>query len=110
LFASNFPQQSTKMNPDAITRLFKGAYYTSPPLKGKPTDDDLLVIREPLLPLLMVIPYDQLKGIHSLTAILTDAAKYEANHGDAKFVRPVCLPHYDKNFANDATTVIRIQA
>ncbi len=30
----------------------------------------------------MVIPYDQLKGIHSLTAILTDAAKYEADHGE----------------------------
>jgi hypothetical protein len=50
------------MTPDAITRLFKEAS-----LEGKPTDDDLLAIRETLLPLLMVIPYDQLKGIHSST-------------------------------------------
>jgi len=50
--------------PDTITRLFKEAYDTFPPLEGKPSDDDLLVIRETLLPLLMVIPYDQLNGVH----------------------------------------------
>ena len=58
----------------------------------------------------MVISYDQLKGIHSLAAILTDAAKYEANHGNAKFVRPCCLPLYDKNIANNVTTVVRVCA
>ncbi len=98
------------MMPDAITRLFKEASDSSPPLKGKPIDDDLLAIRECLLPLLMVISYDQLKGIHSLTAILTDAAKYEAGHGNAKFIRPCRLPLYDKNIANDATTVVRVCA
>jgi hypothetical protein len=96
------------MNPNAITRLFKKAYDTFPPLKGKPTNDGLVAIRETLLPLLMVIPYDQLKGIHSLTAILTDAAKYKANHGNAKFIQPIRLPIYDKNIADNATTVIHI--
>jgi hypothetical protein len=38
------------MTPDAITRLFKEAYDTFPPLEGKPMDDDLLAIREALLP------------------------------------------------------------
>jgi hypothetical protein len=46
------------MNADTITHLFKEAYDTFPPLKGKPIDKDLLAIRETLLPLLMVIPYD----------------------------------------------------
>jgi hypothetical protein len=98
------------MTPDTITRLFKEAYDTFPPLEGKPTDDDLLAIREMLLPLLMVIPYDQLKGIHSLMAILTEAAKYETEHGNAKFVCPARLPLYDKNIANDAMTVVRVRA
>ena len=80
------------MMPDTINRLFKEAYDTFPPLEGKPTDDDLLAIREMLLPLLMVIPYNQLKGIHALMAILTEAAKYEAEHGNAKFVRPCHRP------------------
>jgi hypothetical protein len=62
------------MTPDAITCLFKEAYNTFPPLEGKPTDDDLLAIKECLLSLLMVISYDQLKGIHSLMAILMEAS------------------------------------
>jgi len=98
------------MTPDAITRLFKEVYNTFPPLEGKPTNDDLLAIKECLLPLLMVISYDQLKGIYSLMAILTEAAKYEAKHGNAKFVRPIRLLLYDKNIANDATTVVRVRA
>ena len=98
------------MTPDAITRLFKEAYDTFPPLEGKPTDDDLLAIREALLPLLMVIPYDQLNGVHSLTAILTEAVKYGADHGNAKFVRPSRLPLYDKNIADNATTVVQVCA
>jgi hypothetical protein len=97
------------MTPDAITR-FKEAYGTFPSLEGKPTDDDLLAIQEALLPLLMVIPYDQLNGVHSLTAILMEAAKYEAEHCNQKFVRPSRLPLYNKNIADDATTVIRIRA
>jgi hypothetical protein len=98
------------MNPDAITHLFKEAYNTSPPPEGKPTNEDLLTIRETLLPLLMVVTYDQLKGIHSLTAILTEATKYEANHGNSKFIRPSCLPLYDRNIADNATTVISVCA
>jgi hypothetical protein len=103
-------QLPTIMNADAITRLFKEAYDTFPPLKGKPTDKDLLAIRETLLPLLMDIPYDQLLGVRSLTAILTEAAKYKADHGNAKFVRPSCLPLYDKKIANDAMTVVHVCA
>jgi hypothetical protein len=57
----------------------------------------------------MVIPYDQLNGIHSLTAILTKAVKYKADHG-AKFVCPACLPLYNKMIADDATTVVHIRA
>jgi len=98
------------MTPDTITCLFKEAYDTFPPLEGKPSDDDLLTIQEILLPLLMVIPYNQLNGLHSLTAILTDAAKYRAEHGNKKFVQPSRLPLYDKNIADDATTVVRVRA
>ena len=98
------------MTPDAITCLFKEASDSFPPLEGKPTNDDLLAIQEQLVPILMVIDYDQLKGIHSLTAILTEAAKYEAGHGNKKFVRPTRLPLYDTTIADDATTVVRVRA
>jgi hypothetical protein len=97
------------MMPNAITCLFKEAHDAFPLLKREASDNDLLAIRETLLPLLMVIPYDQLNGVHSLTAILTEAVKYKANHG-TKFLRPACLPLYDKTIADGATTVICICA
>jgi hypothetical protein len=75
--------------PDVITRLFKEALDSFPPLKGKPSNNDLLAIREILLHLLMAIPYDQLNRVHSLIAILTKANKYEANHGANFYTRLV---------------------
>ncbi len=98
------------MTPDAITLLFKEACDSFPPIKGKPTDDDLLLIRETLLPILMEIPYDQLGGNHSLMAILWDTVTYAANHGGNAFKRPIRLPLYDGNIADDATTVVRVRA
>jgi hypothetical protein len=97
------------MTPNAITSLFKVAHDAFPPLKGKPSNNDLLAIQETLLPLLMVIPYNQLNGVHSLTAILTKAVKYKANHG-AKFVCLACLPVYDRMIADDTTTVVCVCA
>jgi hypothetical protein len=93
------------MMPDAITLLFKEARDTFPPFKGKPTDNDLLSIRDTLLPILMEIPDDQPGGVHSLMALLTDPAKYAANHG-VTFVHHIRLPLYDGSIANDATTVV----
>jgi hypothetical protein len=98
------------MMPDAITLLFKEARDSFPPIKGKRTDEDLLSIWEMLLPILMEIPYDQLGGIHSRTAILHDTVTYATDHGSNAFKRPVRLPLYDGNIADDATTVVRVRA
>ena len=38
-----------------------------------------------------------------------DEAKYAVAHGGKKFVRPVCLPLYDKLIPDDAPTVARIR-
>jgi hypothetical protein len=98
------------MTPDAITLFFKEARDTFPPIEGKPTDNNLQLIRKNLLPILMEIPYNQLGGTHSLVEILTDAKRYAANHGGATFIRPLRLPFYNVTIANDATTVICVCA
>ena len=98
------------MTPNTITLLFKEARDAFPPIEGKPTDDDLLSIRETLLPILMEIPYDQFGGVHSLTAIITDDVRYAADHGGNAFKRPVRLLLYDGSIADDATTVVRVRA
>ncbi len=92
------------MHPDAVTLLFKEAFDIFPLLKGKPTDNDLLSIREALLPILMVIPFDTVGGIHSLTALLMDEAKYAVAHGGNKFVRPVPYP----STTNSSSTIVTI--
>ena len=86
------------MTPKAITLLFREAREAFPPLEGKPSDNSLTTIKETLLPILMEIPYDQLGEVHSLTAILSDHVRYAIDHGNSTFVRPSCLPLYDKIF------------
>jgi hypothetical protein len=98
------------MMPDAITLLFKEVRDTFPPLEEKPTDDNLMSIRETLLPILMEIPYNQLGSVHSLTAILVDAARYTTNHGGNAFKCPDRLPLYDSSIADNATMVVHIRA
>ena len=66
------------------------------------------MIRETLLPILMEIPYNELEGVHSLTAILSDPVRYAIDHGGNTIVRPSCLPLYNKNIANDASTVVQV--
>ena len=75
------------------------------PSRGKPTDDDLLSIREVLLPILMIIPFNAVGGIHSLTALLTDPAKYAFAHGGTPFIRPSRLPLSDGTIPDDATSM-----
>ncbi len=98
------------MTPNAITLLFKEARDAFPPIKGKPTDDNLLSIRETFLPILMEVPYDQLGGVHLLTSLITDDVRYAAEHGGNAFKRPIRLPLYDMSIKDDATTVIRVRA
>jgi hypothetical protein len=98
------------MTPNAITLLFKEARDAFPPLGGKPTGDNLLSIRETLLPILMEVPYDQLGGVHSLTSLITEDLRYAAEHGGNSFKRPVRLPLYDTSIKDDATTVVRVRA
>ena len=96
------------MTPNAITLLFKEARDAFPPLEGKPTDNILLLIQEMLLPILMEVPYNQLGGVHSLTAIITDGVRYAAEHGGNLFKCPVCLPLYNSSINDDATTVVHV--
>ncbi len=42
--------------------------------------------------------------------ILTKAAKYKADHGNKKIVRPKRLPLYNDTIANNAMTVVRVRA
>jgi hypothetical protein len=55
----------------------------------------------------MEIPYNQLRGVHSLMGLLTDPARYASDHG-ATFLCPFRLSLYDGTIANSAAMVIHI--
>ncbi len=97
------------MTPKSITLLLKESTEAFTVIKGKPSDDDILAIRETLLPLLMDIPFDLVGGIHSLTGLITETAVYEADHGNTAFVRPTRLPLYNATIPDDATTAERVK-
>ena len=59
---------------------------------------------------MLEVAYDQLGGVHSLTAIITDGMRYAAEHGSNLFKRPVCPPLYDGSIKDDATTVVHVHA
>jgi hypothetical protein len=73
-------------------------------------DDNLLSIRETLLPILMEIPSNQCGGIHPLTGILTEAVRYATKHGGKPFKHPVCLPLYNSGILVNASTVVRVRS
>jgi hypothetical protein len=90
------------MRPDAVTLLFKEAFDVFPPIEGNPTDDDLLSIREVLLPILRWWdPYPD--------SLLTDAAKYASAHGGTPFIRPARLPLYDGAIPDYAASIVRVK-
>ena len=98
------------MNAKAITLLFKELSEAFPPIKGKPSNDDLLAIREVLLPILMLIPYDQLTAVHYLTVLIINDGQYRAEHNNVPFSRPTRLPLYNLTIAHNATMVIQVRA
>ena len=98
------------MKAEAITLLFKEASEAFPPIDGKPTDDDLLAIQEVLLTIMILIPYNQLTAVHSLTGLIINTSRYKDNHGNLVFPRHTCLPLYNLTIADNATTVEQVQA
>jgi hypothetical protein len=94
------------MMPNAITLLFKEARDAFPPFEGKPTDNNLLLIRETLLPILMEIPYDQLGETPFPHGPPHGSRRVCCQPGIATFVRPIHLPAYNGSIANNATMVV----
>ena len=73
------------MKTKATMLLFKEASDAYPSIDGKPTNDNLLAIWEHLLPILMLIPYDQLTAVHFLTSLIINTGSYRADQGNVAF-------------------------
>ena len=78
------------VTPEEITALFAEAASHFPPLPDKPNDDNLLDIREILMPLLLNLEYDMSRP-HNLVGLIQDMSAYTArwHTAFACLVRPM---------------------
>lgn len=94
------------MSPEEISSLFAAALEQFEPVIGQPTDPDLTRLREALIQVLLVIPFDEETGQHNLVGLLLDKADYQALYG-APFSRPTRPGIYPSNIDDDAKAPVR---
>ena len=69
----------------------------------RPTDNDLIDIRQLLVPVLMKNIYDELTLQHNLSEVILPAERYEHIYKNGDYVIPPVIPLYDDNIDKDAT-------
>jgi hypothetical protein len=92
------------MTPEEITALFAEAALHFPPLPDKTNDDNLLDIREILMPLLLNLEYD-MSGLHNLVGLIQETVAYTARWHNT-FAFPVRPTTYNLTIPKDATPVV----
>ena len=64
-------------------KVIKEATNTFGNIFVKPTNDDMPRMNQMILPILLNIPYDQVKTTHNLSGFISTSAKYIARYGTA---------------------------
>ena len=68
-----------------------------------PTDNNLIKIRQLLVPVLMKTTYDKLTLEHNLSGVVLPANCYEQIYKNGAYVIPPFIPLYNDNIDKDAT-------
>ena len=69
----------------------------------RPTDNDLIEIRQLLVTVLMKTTYDELTLQHNLAGVILPTERYEQIYKKGAYVIPPIIPLYDDNIDKDAT-------
>ena len=69
----------------------------------RPTDNDLIEIRQLLVPVLMKTTYDELTLQHTLAGVILPTERYEQIYKKGAYAIPPIIPLYDDNIDKDAT-------
>ena len=69
----------------------------------RPTDNDLIEIRQLLVPVLMKTTYDELKLKNNLAGVILPTERYEEIYKEGAYEIPPDIPLYDDNIDKDAT-------
>jgi hypothetical protein len=96
------------MTPKAITSALAAAQALFLPIKGQPSNNDLIRLSDAILPILLKATYDRVIGIHNLWGLVASADRYLCHYG-APFVRPAAfLACSDPAINRDASCINRI--
>ena len=68
-----------------------------------PTDNDLIEIRQLLVPVLMKNTYNELTLQHNLSGVILPAERYEQIYKNEAYSIPPVIPLYNDNIDKDAT-------
>ena len=68
----------------------------------RPTDKNLIEIRQLLVPVLMKTTYEELTLQHNLSGVILPAKRYEQIYKNEAYVTPPVIPLYDDNIDKDA--------
>ena len=69
----------------------------------RPTDNDLIEIRQLLVTVLMRKTYDKLTLEHNLSGVILPAERYEQIYKNGAYATPPFIPLYDDNIDGDST-------
>ena len=72
-------------------------------IMDRPTDNDLVEIRQLLVPILMKTTCDELTLKHNLAGFILPTERYEAIYKKGAYEIPPVIPLYDDNIDKDAT-------
>ena len=71
----------------------------------RPTDNDLIKIRQLLVPVLMKTKYDELMLTHNLSGVILPSERYEQIYKKGAYVIPPVIALYDETIEKDATRI-----
>ena len=71
----------------------------------RPMDNDLINIRQLLVPVLMKTKYDKLTLTHNLLGVILPSKRYQQIHKKGAYLIPPIIALYDETIEKDATII-----
>ena len=90
-------------NPADLTLALQKATEGFTAIVDCPTDNDIIKIRQQLLPVLMKTKYDNLTLTHNLSGVVLPTERYEHIYNKGGYLIPPAIALYDDTIDKDAT-------
>ena len=91
------------IKPDELNLAIQKATEGFTVIVDRPTDNNLIDIRQLLVPVLIKQTYNELKLEHNLLGVILPAERYEQIYKNGAYVISPVVPLYDDNIDKDAT-------